>query len=220
MVALPAATKVRLAVGDTYVMAVLFGLGVYRLRPDFDGDASVFPSVSCGQIAPVSTRMKTVSIGGSSALGQVTIDQFPLAGFGTILSKGDLAVIGPGTGNEEIVTVTDSSFRIVPPFVPVFTFTATLTKPHEAGELATVQHFPRWGSSARHYMIFVDSDDTLDNRTLMAKLHLLMRKMVTVASTWTVIETSFNYGPNYGTPMVVGGSCVGRDPIGLILVNE
>jgi hypothetical protein len=141
---------------------------------DFPGMGSSNPPY----IAPPSSPRRYVKTANRVFAGQQTVYYDVKSSDGNPITIGDRVTVDPGKhGRHETVTVTAAT---------QYTFTATFTKAHEGGALATTASFPYWGSWACHTIVRVTSD-VLDNPTLLAKINEFMDGIMTCVSTWDVV---------------------------------
>lgn len=92
------------------------------------------------------------------------------------------------------------------------TITATFTKPHNPGTLATTALQPFWSSTKCHCIVGV-ADVALTNPTLISRAHKFLRKALPATSTWAFVHTNGNPLGEETGPFTVGYGLIGNTPI-------
>lgn len=145
-------------------------------------------------IAPVATLGAPLAV----AYSQITTPLVPGSAPVTLLN-GDVVVVDPANNSQaERVTVS----AVTPSM-----FTATFTKSHDAGALATTGSFPWWESTKRHSLVIVTAAVAASSEW-RRKIHELMQRLARGVSTWDITDGA--------GPFKVGVGKLGITPIGAL----
>ncbi len=195
-------TQLRAELGDDFV--------AYRTTTSAEAaQVPATPASGPGTFKAPTTRYKVIRFTQSIATGLgapqwVTFES--VSGDTAPPRANETIVVDPGRlGQQEKVTVlaVNSGFTEVQ---------LTLTRPHEAGTLATFYGFPFWGSTKKHSLIVVKNGKTTpENRR---KVNEIMGRIATGTSTWDLVEENSVAGST--GPTKVGEASLGMKPIGTI----
>lgn len=129
--------------------------------------------------APIDAPFKTIRLLSTTLESPVLYEY--AAGSSEPLLAGEKLVLDPGKlGLMERVTVVSST---------MFDFTATFTKPHDVGAIATTATVPYWPTS-RRWLYVVVSQAVLDDGILRNLVHVLLQKILNKTVCWSLCTPS------------------------------
>jgi len=206
----------------------LLGDDFVAYRPTPASEAALYPAnlgdqpmlLQPPEVARKLCRLEQVIATGLGAPQEVAysdvLDPKPTATGAEVLAVGDRVLVEPeNDALAEVVTV--EAARVV-----IFSeiddyqirFTATFTKPHQAGAVLTTAPYPYWTSTKRHSLVVLTASAAADPET-RRKVNELMSRLARGVSTWDIAAES---APGVAGPFRVGEGRLGITPMGTVAI--
>lgn len=202
-------------------LQILLGDDFLSLGTTAPGSAAIYPDTTLGQdqplnlVAPETPRRILSFVDAVTTLGvPVTVEYVSTYGeerdeddvLQPNLLVGSTMVVSPDVpALMERVEIEACEVDPAPPAVPTRTLlTATFTKPHPAGAIATTQPWPYWISTQRHFTVYL-TEEAAEDPEKRRRVHALMQRMVRGVSTWDIAAGA--------GPFIVAQSKLGLTPM-------